>query len=322
VHALNRHIAIVGAASNIGIRPYDGEKEARHLDRAPAAWREAGIVHRLAAEDRGDITPAPYRDFTRPPGGVRNESEVEAYSRALADRVASCLTDGRFPLVLGGDCSIILGSLLGTARLTRRVGLAYIDAHADFGTPQESKSGSAASMCLALAVGRGDTPLARLGGSRPLVRGDDVVLLGRRDEGQANYGHGALGAFGVLDLPGSLVWARPTAATAATTLERVGGIELDGFWIHVDVDVLDSQVMPAVDSPAPGGPGIDQLAALVVELTSHPRALGMQITIYDPALDADRACASRLVSFVETVLAGVRETSHDRANVEGPGFRC
>lgn len=300
-NTLNRRIAIVGAASSIGIRPYDDEKEARHLDRAPAVLRELGIVNRLGAEDLGDVTPPPYRDFTRPSGGVRNQTDIVEYSKQLADRVVASTTGARFPLVLGGDCSIVLGSLLAAGRMRRRVGLAYIDAHADFATPQESMTGSAASMCLALVVGRGDSPLARLGGSKPLVRADDVVLIGRRDEGQTYYGHDALAASGILDMPGSAISKESIARTRAAALERLGRSALDGFWIHVDADVLNPQVMSAVDSPEPGGPDIDELVALVVPLVRHPRALGMQITIYDPALDDDRSCAARLVSFVAGV---------------------
>ena len=299
--ALNRRVAIVGAASSIGIRPYDDEKVARHLDRAPGVLRELGIVDRLAAEDLGDVTAPPYKDLTRPRGGIRNEGDIVGYSQRLADRIEISTTARRFPLVLGGDCSIVLGSLLAAGRTKQRVGLAYIDAHADFATPQESMTGSAASMCLALAVGRGDSQLARLAGSKPLVRADDVALVGRRDEGQTYYGHSALAASGMLDVPGSVMSSRSPAETASAVLARLGRSELDGFWVHVDADVLNPHVMPAVDSPEPGGPGIDELVALVAPLVRHPRSLGMQITIYDPALDADRSCASRLVSFVEKV---------------------
>jgi arginase len=70
----------------------------------------------------------------------------------------------------------------------------------------------------------------------------------------------------------------------------------------VDCDVLNPQVMPAVDSPEPGGPGIDELAALLAPLVDHPRALGMQLTLYDPSLDPDRSCAVRLVALLETLL--------------------
>src|SRR5215207_9254945 len=150
---MDRPVSLIGAPSSIGIRPYDRSGEMRQLDRAPGVLRELGLVARLGASDLGDVVPPPYRDFTRPPGRARNAAEVQQYSYALADRVAAGIAEGRFALVLGGDCSIILGSLLGAGRQAGRIGLAYIDGHADFATPEESLTGSVASMCLALAVG-------------------------------------------------------------------------------------------------------------------------------------------------------------------------
>ena len=162
---MDRSIAIVGAPSSIGIRPYDSG-EARQLDRAPGVLRELGLVQRLGASDLGDVIPPAYRDYVRPPGRARNEAEVAAYCRTLGERVEAATSDRRFAVVLGGDCSIVLGCLLGARRSAQgSVGLVYVDAHADFGTPEESRTGSVASMCLALAVGRGDTPLARLAGA-------------------------------------------------------------------------------------------------------------------------------------------------------------
>lgn len=298
-----RHLAVIGAASSIGIRPYDDERMARRLDRAPAALRELGLLEILGAEDFRDVHPPSYRDFTRRPGTVRNEHGVASYSRALAERVALALEHGRFPLVIGGDCSIILGTLLAARRFASRVGLAYLDAHADFGTPEESRTGSAASMCLALAAGRGVSPLAALTGSEPLVRGEDVALIGRRDEGQSYYGHDALAAAGILDLPGTVLAGEGSAIVATRALERIAGDRIDGFWIHVDADVLDPRIMPAVDSPEPGGPDVAQLAALVGPLAAHPKAIGMQLTIYDPSLDPDLTAAAHLLELLERALA-------------------
>src|SRR4051812_41172945 len=216
----SRRIAVLGAASSIGIRPYDGATEARQLDRAPDTLRSLGLVDRLAAIDLGNVTPPAYRDFERPPGGVRNEPEVADYSRALAARVAAGLADERFLVVLGGDCSIVLGSLLGASHGgDRRGGLAYIDAHADLPTPQESETGSAASMCMAMAVGRGDSPLARLAGP-PLVRPDDAAVIGRRDIGQDRYGDAALRASGILDLSAAFTPGKPVEVAATATLDR------------------------------------------------------------------------------------------------------
>jgi arginase len=250
------------------------------------------------------VLPLPYRDFIRPAERPRNEAEVVSYSRGLAERIAAVIGAGQFPLVLGGDCSIVLGSLLGLRRPGRGlVGLAYIDGHADFATPLESRTGSVASMCLGLAVGRGDTPLARLN-EGPLVQPQDVALVGRRDEHEPWYGHEALHASAVLDLPDAAVRSTGYGQIAATVLDRIGRAELDGFWIHLDADVLDPAVMPAVDSPEPGGPDLNQLADLLVPLLGHPGALGMELTIYDPMLDPDEDCGRRLVGLLEALLSG------------------
>ncbi len=308
---MNRSIAIVGAPSSIGIRPYDNG-EPRQLDRTPGVLRELGLVERLGACDLGDVIPPAYRDYIRPPGRVRNEAEVAAYCRTLGERVEAATSDRRLALVLGGDCSIVLGCLLGARRSAQGpVGLAYLDAHADFGTPEESHSGSAASMCLALAVGRGETSLARLAGDEPLVRAKDVVLIGRRDAAEPWYGHAALAASPILDIPGAALIDRGVDDVAAAALLSLtspapgSSVGTRGFWIHLDADVINPTVMPAVDSPTPGGPTIKEIVQLLTPLVRHPRALGLEVTIYDPGLDPDRSCASKLVSLLENLL-GVR----------------
>lgn len=297
-----RPVAIVGAPSSIGIRPYD-DGGIRRLDRAPQALRAEGLGARLRARDYGDVVPPPYRDLVRSPGRPRNEDGVEAYSRALGERVAAAADDGAFVLLLGGDCSILLGALLGVRR-GAAIGVAYVDAHADFATPQESTTGSVASMDLALAVGRGDTRLARLAGAKPLVRAADVVLIGRRDHAESWYGHDALRASEVLDLPHDTVRELGPQGTARAALRRLEREGLGGFWIHVDADVLDPSVMPAVDSPLDGGLGLDELADLLAPLARHPRALGMELTIYDPSMDPERTGAGRLAALLERALGG------------------
>jgi len=300
---VKRDIAIVGAPSSIGIRPYDSG-ETRQLDQAPRVWRELGVVQRLRAADLGDVIPPAYRDYVRPSGRPRNEAEVAAYSRTLGERVQAATSDRRFAVVLGGDCSIVLGCLLGARRSAQEsMGLVYVDAHADFGTPEESRTGSVASMCLALAVGRGDTPLARLAGNEPLVQSRNVVLIGRRDAAEPWYGHAALAASPILDISGAALRERGVADVAAAALRRLtlpGPREgMREFWIHLDADVINPTLMPAVDSPTPGGPTMNQLLQLLTPLVHHPQALGLEITIYDPGLDPDRSCAARLVSLLE-----------------------
>ena len=299
--SMPRTIAIVGAPSSIGIKPYD-DGTMRRLDLAPAALREQGLAARLGARDRGDVAPPPYRDFVRPPAKPRNEDLVERYSRDLAQHVAAA-DDGAFLVVLGGDCSIVLGCLSGVRRKRARVGLVYVDAHADFATPELSRTGSAASMCLALAVGRGDSTLARLDGEQPLARPDDLVLVGRRDDADTPwYGQDVLRAGPMLDLTHATIRDRGIADVAALALERVTRPGIDGFWIHVDADVLDPDEVPAVDSPEPGGLLLDELSELLTPLIRHPDAIGLELTIYDPQLDPDRTSAARLANLLERAI--------------------
>ena len=112
-----------------------------------------------------------------------------------------------------------------------------------------------------------------------------------------------------MDIPGSALSDRGVADVASATLLALtssrSGEEPHGFWIHLDADVINPTEMPAVDSPEPGGPTIAEVVELLTPLVRHPRALGLELTIYDPGLDPDRSCATRLVTLLENLLLGV-----------------
>lgn len=275
----------------------------RRLDLAPAALRDHGVIARLRATDLGDVVPPPgYADLVRPSGRMRNEEDVVRYSRELSERIAAAAREGGFMVMLGGDCSIMLGALLGLRLAADEpAGVVYIDAHADFGTLDESPSGSACSMNLALAIGRVAGPLAPLVGERPLLHGEWVVHVGRRDDGEPGYGAASLAEFGILDLPQGIIDAHGPDAVARQALERLSRAP-GGFWVHFDVDSLDPELMPAVDSPVPEGLRFETAAALLGRMVSHPAARGLQVTIYDPSIDPSGDGASLLVELLERVL--------------------
>jgi arginase len=304
---VRRRIVVLGAPSAIGIRPYDGGG-ARRLDLAPNALRDEGLIKRLRARDLGDVLPPDrYLDLERPEGRCRNDVDVESYSRELAARVAEAAAERDFVLLLGGDCSILLGALLGLRRVRgEALGLVYIDAHADFATLEESPSHSPCSMNLALATGRADEPLAHLKGDGPLVAGERVVHIGRRDDHQPAYGWRALAPSGILDLSERTVGRQGIAGSAKLALERVGEFA-DGFWIAFDADVLDPILMPAVDTPITGGFNLDHAAELLARLVRHPGALGLQLSIYDANLDPHRTGAARLAGVLERAFAGTAQ---------------
>jgi arginase len=286
---LKRRIAVLGAPTNLGLKPYD-DGRARGVDQAPRVLRELGLIDKLDAIDLGDLEAPPYRDFQRPATGIRNERLIAAYSETVAEAVAA--NDGDdFLLVLGGDCSILLGTLAG---LRGRVGLGFIDGHCDFATPAISQTGGAAGMDLALAVGRGRSLL-----SQHLVREEDIVLMARKDlADEPYYGEHSIRFSAIADLPYEEVWRIGAGSVAERALGRLASPGLDGFWLHLDVDVLDPAVMPAVDSPEPGGLSFDELRELLTPLVHHPAARGLEVAIYDPLLDPGREAGAALVEML------------------------
>jgi arginase len=268
----------------------------------PDALRAAGIVAAVGAEDAGRVSAPPYSPDRDQTAGVRNAAAIAEFSLSLAPRIEDLLESGYFPLVLGGDCSILLGTTLALNR-RGRYGLVYLDGHLDFRRPDFGvEMEAAAGEVLALITGRGPELLADIDGRSPLVRDEDVVALGfRAGEGQGGYSFGiqdtAIVRIGVRDLRE----AGPEAAAsrAVGILERPG---LDGFWIHVDADVLDESLMPAVDSPEPDGLDFEELAGVLRVLAGSDFAVGVNVTIFDPDKDPDGGLARELTRAIASGL--------------------
>jgi arginase len=294
-------IAVLDAPSVLGLRP-PAPGRVPGARRLPEALRGNRLVERLRAGDAGRVDPPPYSPEIDPASGVRNGATIPAYSAALADRLVELLGAGAFPLVLGGDCSILLGGMLALRRLGR-YGLVSVDGGLDFRHPGNAHLvgpvGSVAGEDLAVVTGRGTPQLTDLEGRRPLVAEADVVAMGHRsldpvaDEILAT----AMTLFDVAELRrlGPAEAARRAVATLA-------GRGVEGFWVHVDTDVLDPELMPAVDSPEPGGLTHQELVALLKTLTASELAMGVQVTIFDPDLDPDGRLAAELT---DTVVAGL-----------------
>src|SRR5262249_35906040 len=155
------------APSNLGLRPPRPGQEPG-VRRMAAALRATDLVARLDAESAGEVRPPPYVPALDPVVRVRNAAAIRDYSYALAARLSGLLDLGSLLLVLGGDCSILLGAMLALRR-RGRYGLVFVDGHTDFGLPDTSLTGGAAGMDLALVTGRGPALLADLDDLGPLV---------------------------------------------------------------------------------------------------------------------------------------------------------
>lgn len=286
-------IVLLSAPTNLGLEP-PRRGSVPGASKAPEALRKAGLFRRLAelgAHDGGVVLPGRYvdDDADRPTHRVRNEQAMVEHARRLADRIADVLRAGRAPLVVGGDCSVLLGAGVAMAR-RGGTGLVHVDGHTDFRNPGNSdRCASVAGEDLAVAVGRHRPAIADIDGCGPYFEAAHSAHVGcRDDDAEIVEVRSVLGCV----VPASEWRIRGTQAVADAVL-RVA--DVSGYWLQVDVDVLDPEVMPAVDSPDPGGCTADELVELLRALA--PRAVGASVTVFDPDLDPDGRYA-RLVSDV------------------------
>lgn len=287
---VERHYAIIEAPSVLGLRPTG-------VETLPDGLFRAGLATRLRARRAGRIEPPSYDDRRDPETQMLNPHGIANYTPKLADAIGDVLEKGEFPLVLGGDCSIVLGGLLALRR-RGRYGLLFVDGHTDFYQPEANINGEAASSNLALSTGRGPDILTTFDGYRPLVQDSDVVVLGVRDaEEAASYGSQLPPPeMRVIDL--TEVRRSGVEAAAQEACERVSRQVLAGFWIHLDVDALDDAVMPAVDYRLPGGLSLDELRIILRTALRSPGAAGLEVTIFNPHLDRDGGIARALVEAI------------------------
>jgi arginase len=302
-------IALVAAPTNLGLRPPQ-PSSVPGCAKAPEALREAGLHSRLVeagAIDAGVVLSGRYVDDADPAAGrVRNQDALVDHSRRLATRLEHLLAAGHSPLVLGGDCSLLVSAGLA---LRRRggYGLVHIDGHTDFRHPgNNAVCLSLAGEDLAAAVGQHWPAVANLDGLSPYFSAPDVVHIGCRDDDEhLAETRQLLGAV----IPARQVREDGAEGTARTARAVVGRGHLAGYWLHLDVDVLDPEHLPAVDSPDPGGLGPKELTALLAALA--PAAIGAQVTVFDPDLDPDGRYANMLTDVLATGLGhlGTARTS-------------
>ncbi len=281
---------IIDAPSILGLQPTG-------VQYLPEALKAAGLMSKLGAEYGGQVSPLGYSPERDKSTLLLNPDSIRAFSLQLADAVTLVLRKKQFPLVLGGDCSILIGNLLALRRLGR-YGLFFIDGHADFYQPPASPTGEVADMDLAIVSGRGPDILTNIDGLKPLVLDQDIVVFGYRDaEQSASYGSQDVRDTNmhVFDLQFVRKTGTITAATSQA-LEKLVNDELDGFWIHLDADVLDDLIMPAVDYRLGGGGlSFSELTELLKTLVDSGRAVGMDITIFNPRLDLDGSITRKFV---------------------------
>lgn len=284
-------ISVIEAPSILGLKPTGVE----HL---PDSLKRSNLLERFRAESVGRIE-SPLYDMKRDEvTHVLNPQAIHDYSLSLAGAVISVLQEHKFPMVLGGDCSILIGNLLALRRLGK-YGLFFLDGHADFYQPEASPTGEVADMDLAIVSGRGPDILTNINGLKPLVQDRNIVLFGSRDAQEAaGYGSQDVRESDISVLDFEEVKKLGIVKAASKALDRLLNQDLKGFWIHFDADVLDDEVMPAVDYRLKGGLNFTELSELLKALLNSGRVTGMDITVFNPNLDKDGSISRKLVSSI------------------------
>jgi arginase len=295
------HVAVIGVPLDLGAGR-------RGVDMGPSALRVAGLHARLAAlgyqvEDRGNVPVHQPENLRAGSERARYLPQIAAACRRLAHEVESAAGEGRVPLVLGGDHSVAVGSVSGMSRYLKRrgerLGLIWIDAHADMNTPQTSPSGNVHGMPLAALVGQGPRELARIYGYAPKVRPANVALVGVRDVDQLEKPHvkrSGVRAFTMRDTDERGLRA---------IMEEAIGIASDGtVGIHVslDMDSVDPGEAPGVGTPVRGGFTYREAHLLMELVCDSGRMTSMDVVEVNPVIDEANRTALLAVELVSSAM--------------------
>jgi len=277
-------IAIVGAPLDLGAGR-------RGVDMGPSALRLAGLNQKLSTlgyevEDLGNVSVAQQESVPSSTDNARYLPQIAATCEKLAAKVENAIETGKFPLVLGGDHSIAVGTVSGVSHAFRKrsvsIGLIWVDAHADMNTPETSPSGNVHGMPLACCVGRGPRELTDIFDYCPKVDGKNVALVGIRD----------------VDITERPI-VRESGATAFTMrdIDELGLREVmkqaiaiasqgtAGFHLSFDMDFVDPMEAPGVGTPVRGGVTYREAHLAMETICDCSQMVSMEIVEVNPVLD-------------------------------------
>lgn len=245
---------------------------------------ELGLGKVLNISGTQSIQPPHYTMNVDSLSGIRNADAIAHYSEILSAVILKYIQRNYFPIVLGGDCSILIGNALALKK-NGRYGLFFIDGHTDYITPQQSGTAGAAGMDLALVTGNGPGKLTNIDGLAPYLNEHHVFCFGNRE--YTGWYEEVIERSEISYYNLKKLRQQGIAPVIQEFLAMVDSEKLDGFWIHFDVDVLEDTIMPCVDSRNPDGLSYEELTATLVPLLSSDQAIGIDITILDPTRDPD-----------------------------------
>jgi arginase len=297
--------------------PLDLGQTRRGVDMGPSAVRVAGLEARLEAlghvvEDGGNIAVAIPEQKKEGDARAKYLKEITATCTKHAETVYKTLEAGKVPLVLGGDHSVAAGTVAGVAQFYReqrrvqeqKIGLIWIDAHADINTPETSPSGNVHGMPLAAILGLGPAELANIYGFSPKVQPENCVLVGVRDidaREKENIRETGIEVYTMRDID------ERGMRTVIEEALRIAGRGTAGYHVSLDMDWIDPEDAPGVGTPVRGGASYREAHLAMEIIADHGRMTSFEIVEVNPVIDehnrtADLAVELTLSAFGKKIL--------------------
>lgn len=278
---LKYDIEIISAPSILGLKPTGVEDLGESL-------LASGLAENLRSGHPVVHVPTfntLYSDNRDQETNCLNAKPIRDFSLTLGKAVSNTINRERFAFVLGGDCSILLGIMSGL-KAKGTYGIIFLDAHADFYEPEKSITGEVADMDLAIITGRGPKILTNINNLQPYAKDENVIHIGQRDRketkkyGSRDIRETTIKCFSLADIE-----KKGMNIILTKVLQHIDRLEVEGFWIHFDTDVLSDEINPAVDYRLPGGLLFEQVEQLIRSLLLTGRMVGINVTIFNPRLD-------------------------------------
>lgn len=290
-------IRIIGAPIDLGA-------DRRGVDIGPNAIRYAGLHEQLqqighTVHDTGNLPVPP--PGSQPVGNLQLKylEPIVEVTEVLANQVTSALQDNEFPLILGGDHSIALGSVAGVARVHKNIGVLWIDAHADFNTEETTPSGNIHGMILSALAGLGDKRLTEIGGWTPKINMEYIVIIGARalDPGEQDLlRKHRIHVFTMSDID------QQGIASVMKQAIAIAGQNGNPIHISLDMDSLDPHEAPGVGTPVRGGLSYRE-AHFAMELIARTgQMVSMDVVEVNSILDRENATAQLAVELTLSAL--------------------
>ncbi|MBT8357265.1 MAG: arginase family protein [Deltaproteobacteria bacterium] len=286
--------------------PFNGLGLPPNVENPADGLRQANLITLLESKghsvtDLGDLSGFQFQEIRDLDTGIKDFSLWIDLSNALSIKLGTILDNEAFPLLLGGDCSMLVGIFSAFAQRDIEVGLILLDAHADFHSPESSTSGDPADMELAILTGRGPGKITRIAGKYPLLKDEDVLVYGIRAWDQI-----ADSNIRVYDMKRMIESGMKHAVEQG--LENFTRRSLPS-WLHFDVDVLDPEFMPVM-FPEPGGLNLEEIQNFLnlVWNSRQTEVKGLSIACYHPRLDTDGNAGKQLATLISEVLSPLTKT--------------